>query len=481
QLLLTQPSKEPAMLSKQTFVPFLCLIFSILACQGFQQPFPPATTTSPATPIPASDDTTPTPISPASSAQPDDTNPFTDARIAYIGQDRNIYIINSLTQERTAVTTNATPGNTDTNSQYYRYPTWSPNGDHLAYIGFRQNDLFQNSTIYITDANGLNSQSLYENNDNFPFYLYWSPNSQQLSFLAPHSPFSNEINLHLATIATGQTDLLDVGQPYYWHWSPTDGPIITHTGGRDGQIAFLNPQTDDAPQPLTIPPALFQAPAWSPDGSQILLAQQVDDRIDLLLTDNNGTPLTTLTNLADGALAFGWSPNGNHIAYTHTPNQDNTAIGNLYLINPLTPDPQQLTIDPVISFFWSPDGQKLAYFTLTDSIFGFERQVETVPLKESLTSKPNQQHDIYLQLNIYDVATQNTQQLISFDPTTEYLNLLPYFDQYQHSLRLWSPDSRNFLISGYNDDDPMLWIVPANGFTPPYALANGTIGAWSWQ
>ena len=61
-----------------------------------------------------------------------------------------------------------------------------------------------------------------------------------------------------------------------------------------------------------------------------------------------------------------------------------------------------------------------------------------------------------------------------------YVNqVLPYFDQYALSHRLWSPDGASILLPLIADDGTeVLQVLPADG-SAPRALAPGSIGFWS--
>jgi hypothetical protein len=46
---------------------------------------------------------------------------------------------------------------------------------------------------------------------------------------------------------------------------------------------------------------------------------------------------------------------------------------------------------------------------------------------------------------VYRVDTEELETLISFTPTSDFLQTVPFFDQYHLSLTFWSPDSRYFV------------------------------------
>ncbi len=56
--------------------------------------------------------------------------------------------------------------------------------------------------------------------------------------------------------------------------------------------------------------------------------------------------------------------------------------------------------------------------------------------------------------------------------------VLPFFDQYALSHRIWSPDSGAIVLPVREDDGNTILVVPVNGGRP-YRLADGDIAFWS--
>jgi len=79
----------------------------------------------------------------------------------------------------------------------------------------------------------------------------------------------------------------------------------------------------------------------------------------------------------------------------------------------------------------------------------------------------------------YLTADANSQALVG-DLT--FLNIFPFFDQYQRSATIWSPDSRYLVVSAIaNESTQGLFIVPASGDFEPRFLTEGRLGFWSWD
>jgi hypothetical protein len=84
---------------------------------------------------------------------------------------------------------------------------------------------------------------------------------------------------------------------------------------------------------------------------------------------------------------------------------------------------------------------------------------------------------------VYDVETESLELLATFVPTFEFMQTVPFFDQYHLSLTFWSPDSRYFVITKGDVDtrDGTVWILDTTGIEAPRQVGEGTFAAWSWK
>jgi TolB protein len=335
----------------------------------------------------------------------------------------------------------------------------------------------QAAALFTAKPDGSDIVETFSSEDQFPFYLYWSPDSQQLSFLTTGGSESGLV-LYMVPPQGGEAQVLGIGQPYYWDWSPDSRSILIHTGGStrfnpDARLALLNLDGEVKESELHLQPATFQAPAWSPDGEKLLLAAGSDsDGGGLLLTDTKGEVLSLLRSL-DDSIAFSWSPDGNWVAYVSEDNRGSEDVSRelVYLDPDRVEEAQPVVHDLIVAYFWSPDSRKIAYFVPRISIPS-EQQV----------SLQKQEPQLSLELHLLDVQTGDSQRLIEFTPTEDFLNILPFYDQYQRSATIWSPDSKNLVISALDQDGVhAIYAIEISENSEARRLASGRLAFWSWK
>ncbi len=235
-------------------------------------------------------------------------------RIAYAGADGNIYTIDRDGQQPVAVTTDANlaPGDGEA-GRLYQHPTWAPDGRRLAFVGLTSTSIFDaQAVVYTASADGTGRVEAFRSRDFFPFYLYWSPDSAQVTFLSS-DPVGLGVALLVAAADGSRNQLVGVGQPYYYDWSPDSRVIVTHTGGTaaiDPRARMVFHQMDGSGShaELELRPGSFLAPAWSPDGTQLALGVLNDGGVsELVLTGPDGASKRVLEKTG-GQVAFAWSP-----------------------------------------------------------------------------------------------------------------------------------------------------------------------------
>lgn len=397
--------------------------------------------------------------------------------IAYLGMDYNIYTLDQDGGHLTAVTTDAAVEGDILRA--YDLPAWAPDGQSLAFAGYSgPKDLSQPPVagLFVARQDGSNLTQVYSSTQGLIYY-YWSPDSRQVGFLS-NTP-NQSIAMQLVPASGGKAETVDTGAPFYWSWAPDSRTVLVHIGAEDGHLSLFQLGETTTENSLDITPTIFRAPAYSPDGRRMLVAgEDAESHPALLLTDASGNNPQTLAEYA-GVIAFTWSPDGTRIAYLVSElASDSVPGGSLTVVDPSGKQkPVELKDEAVYAYFWSPDSRSIAYVskynppTAALELAGLPSRRQTQPA---------------LALRVMDVDSGDTRLLLAPLLLTQgFLRLIPFFDQYHQSLTVWSPDSRNLVISKYyekeGDLQPGIFVVDASGKSEPRWITDGLVAFWSWK
>jgi TolB protein len=320
---------------------------------------------------------------------------------------------------------------------------------------------------------------VYRSETESPIYLYWAPDGERIGFLTG-GVGGDPLALRVAMASGGEVLVIDSGRPYYWAWSPDDQSIFAHVGGTafanpgQARLTFLRLDETITQVGLGLEPGLFQAPAYSPDGQFLVFASALESGAQgLMLADPAGDVRTVLAEVP-GAVAFAWAPVGNKVAYIASQEPDQILPGDLYFLDLADPDrPVQIQTQAhgVVSFSWAPDGQRVAYLVPV---------IYTPPDTEARSDASI--NEILLDLFVADSEDGSTQRLWTFRPSQEMLQIIPFFDQYQRSATIWSPDGNYLVVSALiASQGEGVFIVPSRDNLEPRFLVGGRLAFWSWK
>ena len=402
-------------------------------------------------------------------------------RIAYVDNENNIQIVDARGEHRVALTADASP----TVPRVYLFPTWSPNSQHIAFVGLSGADT-TTAALYSAPAAGGTPATVFKSTTQTPFYLYWSPDNQWIGFLAQTD---TELSLMLGK-GDGGADArkLETGSPFYWAWSPDSRALFLHVGGstRDlssAHLALLGRDSSSPPEALKTGPASFEAPHYSPDGSKILYAAangSADDA--LMLADAHGDNPRSIATYR-GSIAFAWSPDGKKIASLVTPEDaDLPNMGPVWISDADGSNRQTLINEDTLAFYWSPDSQQIAYLTFVQPGNSTSSTGGGVGSSTGLAVPSPQGSQLKLSWRVISVVNKLTHTIAEFEPTQDLLQVIPYFDQYARSITFWSPDSRQFVFTQTDaTGDPSVWVADIAGNTTPQQVGEGSLAVWSWK
>jgi Tol biopolymer transport system component len=350
----------------------------------------------------------------------------------------------------------------------YDLPTWSTDGERLAYSAVSLSRINDSQALVFTSASdGGDQRKIFQSQDEIPVYLSWSPDDEVLSFITQDSL---QGGLDLQLVSTGQPTVrtVDSGRPFFMAWSPLGDQLLTHVGGSstrqpdDARVTVIDPSNRAGARNLAFSPADFQAPEYAPDGRHILVGSE--DGLSIL--DLDGKVLAAIPG-SEHLSGFGWSPSGKYVAYIASERED-MMLGSLRLAevgdrnNPAVSDPG---IRNAIAFFWAPEEDRLVYFV----------RVSPAPEPFELERGPP-----LLRAGFLDVQTNTQTPIGEFIPTANFETILAYFDQYQRSATIWSPDGEYIVLAMRSTQGrSSLFIVHSSGQLEPQFLIEGLLAFWS--
>jgi len=339
-------------------------------------------------------------------------------------------------------------------TQGYSFPATSPDGRRVAYVS-REG---VGSAIVLYNLRDGQRTEVYRSQANVPIDLAWSPDGRYLVFLLGSSLTAQIV----PSDGSQPAQLIAVGSPSFFAWSPDSATLLLHLGGhtvQGGQVSTYRPGQERA-RPLMADPGLFQAPAWSVDGSHFFYVaqppiksatpQMQDIRSDIVRVAADGKDPVMLAREDQADLRIIRAPNSDQIAYLAL---SASGFGPLKLVDGAGGPAKVLSraADHVTAFFWSPDGQRIAYLTHDGE---FDPQGQRT-------------------WHIVDIASGAIRDFGSFQPSAAFAGLQTFFDAYTFSFSPWSPEGSRL---AYGADDGVYLLDVAAGTAAKQA--DGTLAMW---
>lgn len=368
----------------------------------------------------------------------------------------------------------------------FQYPAWSPDGSQIAALGSSD----EGSGIFLLEDKEEPSaiHEVFFGGGRNPFYLYWSPDSSKISFLAAR--FGRQMSLNIVdALEDTESRLIATGSPFFWNWTADSEQLLIHSSALsdDARLALIDKEGSSDQVTEIAAPGYFQAPGISPSGDYWAYSQLQDGGNSWLTIDDRQSG-DKQTERHAGSLALSWSPIEDKLAFIS--GEDNGQVGfwgPLRLVDAASGEMRVLSSNLVLAFFWSPNGRQIATISVPFD-YGLDGGVEVRGPKLRQLAKtqirslpPAQRTPHKFNISVIDVDSGSGLELgeVSF-PTSFLTQFLVFFDQYALSHSLWSPDSDALILPILKDNESQLTVISTkSGRMNP--IGQGQIAFWSPQ
>ncbi len=227
------------------------------------------------------------------------------AYIAYHGETRHIYTINSDGSNRFTLTDYPPDEDVEFPTEVWSFD-WSPGATHIIFEG----ELNNQRDIFIIESDGGKLRNLTNTPDLNEYTPVYSPGGSMIAYSAGDEQESSiYVMTNVGTFPTALTDL--DGRSYQPTWS-NDGHQIAFLSDHDGdeEVFVVDPDGDDLAQ-LTHNETREYWLDWSPDSCWLAYRSVVDDTgiSEIFRTSPDGSETFQITNRGSWILRFYWVDN----------------------------------------------------------------------------------------------------------------------------------------------------------------------------
>ena len=356
----------------------------------------------------------------------------------------------------------------------YAWPTWSRDGARIALSRVSVGGASAGLSVQVYDVDAGSMTTAYSNDlpapvaDGTPHYVYWAPDSQQLSFLAP-TP--EGLTLFVRDMRTDEeAGAVALGAPLYYDWTADSSLLAVHTGDR---VSLLEPTPEGDESSIAVDAIAFRAPAISPDGTLVAYAGIRGGVQGIFLASMSQSPAAAAPAMlmeTEGLTAFAWAPDGSTLAVAEQLRPGVPVFDRLRLVSVDGQEINTLVEEQLVAFFWSPQGDSVAWV-------GIE------PLSRAM--------DLAVTRVEGGRAAGEPRHLFRFSPTGEVFTMLSFFDQYAYSHSIWAPDGSALVVAGTeglqsgrrNGSGPHggeIYVIDVST-GDARRIASGKMAVWSWN
>lgn len=308
-----------------------------------------------------------------------------------------------------------------------RWPAWDPSGTRIAvsFLDWRTSQ--PASRLAVLNREGRHLATPYVSPQGVapviapgvPHYVYWSPVGEELAVVAPSA---NGLALFFAPSEGGEGKPAVVGAPIFPAWSPDGRWLLVHY---EGNLELFDRAAATRRTVASGNAVGFRTPDFSSDGALMAYAVVREGRTEVWCAPPADRGAAELVARFEAGIAFSFVPATRAIAVAVAQGGEATIFDRLVLIDE-GGEQRLLHRGPFHACFPSPDGARL--------LLVVPEQAADRRLKAYVRRFP-------------DGAIEAVSDW--FIPSAPMSVVLSFFDQFQRSHRLWSPDGSLVVLCGY--------------------------------
>jgi len=380
-------------------------------------------------------------------------------RLVYVGEDGDLY--QARNGEPVHRLTCGWAGDDSRGRLYYVWPSYSPDGAHVACFGVRPGSSPE-AGLYAVAQDGISMHEIWRMTGAAPICESWSADSRHIALLLQSD---DGLRLELTDIqCPGKSIELESGSPLFWAWSPKGRYIAVHSGGSrsvcDEAKLTIFDANDACSQVASLAPGEFRTPAWAPDGTRLAYIDASDGVNEHLAFYRLRDGVSEIVRPVEGHSAMLWSPDGRYLAISEALGETPHMFTGVSLVDARTGQTEVVNDSNVVGFFWSPCSRRLVSIAFNDN-GGME-------------------------WSLFDVRGSQRTLDVKFYPTRELVYFCWFFDQFAASHPLISPDGTSLAFAGHITDgegnmeetESSVYLLSLAGDEPPRRLAGGHFACW---